>query len=220
MLALLYDIHGNLIALEAVLADAERRGADRFVLGGDYTLFGAWPRETLDRLEPLPAAEWIRVNGERWTALPREAPELGLVRSAVSPCGGELGEERVRALADLPEQLVLDGTRYCHASPPSDVQSFFPEPGEGEEELLAGVSEPRLVFGHTHLAFRRLARTAAGVVELVNPGSVGMPYEEKPGAYWALLGPDVELRRTEFAAAEAPLATRTEAAEYFESLVS
>jgi diadenosine tetraphosphatase ApaH/serine/threonine PP2A family protein phosphatase len=200
MLALLYDIHGNLLALEAVLADAERRGADRFVLGGDYTLFGAWPRETLDRLEALPAAEWIRGNGERWTASPGEAPELDLIQSAVSACADDLGEERVRALAALPEQLVLDGTRYCHASPLSDVQSFFPEPVEGEEEMLAGVSEPRLVFGHTHLAFRRRARAGAREVELVNPGSVGMPFDGDPRAAYALVSEDgeVEQRRVAY----------------------
>ena len=67
---------------------------------------------------------------------------------------------------------MRDGVRFCHGSPVSDVRSFLPEPGDDEEELLAGVEEPRLVFGHTHLPFARLS---AGGIELVNPGSVGCP---------------------------------------------
>lgn len=191
MLALLYDIHGNLPALDAVLADAERAGARRYLLGGDYALFGPWPHETLDRLEALPEAEWIRGNGERWTADPADAPDTELVQGAVAACAGELGEQRVRRLADLPGQAVLDGARYCHGSPVSDVRSFLPEPADDEEELLAEVTEPRLVFGHTHLAFRRRATTpGGGEVELFNPGSVGMPWDGDTRAAYALAADD------------------------------
>ena len=73
-IALLYDIHGNLPALEAVLEDAGAAGAERFVLGGDYALFGPWPRESVERLRELDA-DWIRGNGERWTAHPSDAPQ-------------------------------------------------------------------------------------------------------------------------------------------------
>src|SRR3954463_5346959 len=66
MLALLYDIHGNLPALEAVLADLERRDVDRYLLGGDMAPFGAWPAETVARLRELDGAVWIRGNTERW----------------------------------------------------------------------------------------------------------------------------------------------------------
>ena len=65
-IALLYDVHGNLLALNAVLEDAERAGADSYLLGGDYATFGPWPRETVERLQLLPRALWIRGNGERW----------------------------------------------------------------------------------------------------------------------------------------------------------
>jgi hypothetical protein len=74
MLALLYDVHGNLPALEAVLDDAAAQGADRFLLGGDYALFGAWPVQTVERLRALDA-EWIRGNGERWCGAPADAPD-------------------------------------------------------------------------------------------------------------------------------------------------
>src|SRR5437016_3963373 len=115
-LALLYDIHGNINALEAVLRDIEPAGASSYVLGGDYTLFGPWPAETLDRLQSLPAAIWIRGNGERWTADPGQAPDNEVVQGAIAACRDALGEA-VEELAALQEQAVLEGTRYCHGSP-------------------------------------------------------------------------------------------------------
>lgn len=195
--ALLYDIHGNLAALEAVLADADGRGVQHFVLGGDYALFGPRPEETIGRLRGLPNAIWIRGNGERWTARPHEAPGDEVVPGAIAACRQALGSEAVAELVALPEQATLAGTRYCHASPVSDVRSFLPSPAGDEAELLAGVSEPRLVFGHTHLPFTR--RSAAGT-ELVNPGSVGMPFDGDPRAAYALLHEDgqIEHRRIDY----------------------
>jgi predicted phosphodiesterase len=195
--ALLYDVHGNLNALEAVLGEVEGLGVEHFVLGGDYALFGPQPAETLQRLRELPNAIWIRGNGERWTARPGEAPEDEVVQAAIQACREALGTEAVASLAELPQQAVLAGTRYCHGSPVSDVRSFMPEPADDEPELLIGVSQPRLVFGHTHLPFTR--RSAFGV-ELVNPGSVGMPFDGDPRAAYALLGHDgsVEHRRVDY----------------------
>jgi predicted phosphodiesterase len=188
VLGLLYDVHGNLPALQAVLADARAAGADRWVLGGDYALFGGWPAETVAALRELEPALWIRGNGERWTASPDEAPDDETAQGAIAACRGELGEERVAELASLPESVVGDGTLYCHASPLSDVRSFLPTPADDEPELLAGVSEERIVFGHTHLPFRRIV--AATGVELVNPGSVGMPFDGDRRAGYALIGED------------------------------
>jgi predicted phosphodiesterase len=190
VLALLYDVHGNLPALEAVLADAGRAGAERFVLGGDYALFGAWPRETVERLRELDA-DWIRGNGERWTADPGSAPEE--VRPAIARCRELLGEALVDELAALPETLERGETLFCHGSPASDVKSFLPAATEYDAELLAGAGARRLVFGHTHLQFTRVA----GGVELVNPGSVGMPCDGDQRAAYALLhyGGAVEPRR-------------------------
>jgi diadenosine tetraphosphatase ApaH/serine/threonine PP2A family protein phosphatase len=189
-LALLYDVHGNLPALAAVLADARSTPADRFLLGGDYALFGAWPEETVAELEALREATWIRGNGERWTAAPVQAPDNDVVQGAIAACRDALGSSRVQALAALPEQTVMEGTRYCHGSPISDVRSFSPEPAEDEEELLAGIDERRLVFGHTHIQFRR---TRQDGLELVNPGSVGMPFDGDPRAAYALLHADGRL---------------------------
>jgi len=207
VLALLYDVHGNLPALESVLADAAQAGATRFVLGGDYALFGPWPAETVERLRKLDAT-WIRGNGERWTASPWEAPDDEVVQGAISANRAELGDSVVEELAALPEEHVEEGVRYCHGSPQSDVRSFFPEPADDEAELLSGVHEERLVFGHTHLQFRR--RSRVGGIELVNPGSVGMPFDGDPRAGYALVGADgeVELRRVGYDSAGSAAAVR------------
>ena len=193
MLAVLYDVHGNLPALEAVLDDARAAGARRYVLGGDYALFGPWPAETVQRLRALDA-RWIRGNGERWTASPHEAPGDRIVQAAIRASREQLGTATVDELAALPESLVVGDSRFVHCSPPSDVHSFLPEPADDERELLAGVAEDRLVFGHTHLQFRR---HSAGGIELLNPGSVGMPFDGDPRAGYALIGDDgdVETRR-------------------------
>jgi predicted phosphodiesterase len=195
VLALLYDVHANLPALEAVLADAEAAGARRFVLGGDYTLFGAWPEETLARLRELDA-EWVRGNCDRWTADPDAAPEIPEVRDAILRSRELLGEADVAALGALPPELLRDGVRYCHASPVSDVRSFLPEPADNDAELLARVEEARLVFGHTHVQFTRRARG----IELVNPGSVGMPTDGDHRAAYALVADDgaLALRRVHY----------------------
>ena len=81
MLALLYDIHGNLPALEAVLDDARGHDVDGWLLGGDMAPFGAWPAETVARLRELPDATWIRGNTERWLVepLPPEEPMAAAV---------------------------------------------------------------------------------------------------------------------------------------------
>ena len=212
--ALLYDIHGNLPALEAVLEDARGRGAERFVLGGDYALFGAWPRETVERLRQLEDATWIRGNVDRWAAAPEEAPDDPMPQSAVAACRAALGEALVAELGALPEQVVLDGIRFCHASPLSDVRSFLPDPGEDELELLDGARERRIVFGHTHLPFRRTAQAGASgsapPPELGNPGSVGVPLDGDTRAAYALLRPngEIEHRRVEYDANASAAALR------------
>jgi diadenosine tetraphosphatase ApaH/serine/threonine PP2A family protein phosphatase len=193
MRALVYDVHGNLPALEAVLADGAEAGVERWILGGDYALFGGWPAETVERLRGLEDALWIRGNGERWSADPDGAPDQPVIQGAIEAVRAALGTKALADLAGL-ATLAHDGdTLICHASPVSDVRSFLPEPAGDEEELLARVTERRIVFGHTHLPFRR----TAGPIELVNPGSVGMPFDGDPRAAYALVHPDgrVEHRR-------------------------
>jgi predicted phosphodiesterase len=198
MLACLYDVHGNLPALEAVLEDARDRGATRYVLGGDYALFGGWPAETVARLRELGNALWIRGNGERWTHEVDSAPDNPVVRGAIASARAALGDDLVARMADVAMLGEDRGTLVCHGSPPSDVRSFLPEPGDDEEELLGGVHHPRVLFGHTHLPFRRVS--AVRGIELVNPGSTGMPFDGDTRAAYALVHRDhtVEHRRVEY----------------------
>jgi predicted phosphodiesterase len=190
--ALLYDIHGNLPALEAVLADAS--DADGFLLGGDYATAGAWPRETVERLKELPDATWIRGNADRWLVDRHDAPAP--IDQIAAACAEALGEELVAELAGLPESTAIDGTLYCHASPQSDMQSFLPEPGDRDAELLMGVEARRVVFGHTHIAFER---EGPGGIRLANPGSVGMPWDGDHRAAYAVIDRDrLELRRVDY----------------------
>jgi predicted phosphodiesterase len=198
MIACIYDVHGNLPALEAVLADAREQGARRFILGGDYALFGGWPAETVALLHALEPALWIRGNGERWTADPAAAPDDPVVQGAIAAARAALGHGLVAELADLAERAEHEDTLICHGSPPSDVRSFLPQPADDEAELLAGVSQARVLFGHTHLPFRRISTT--GGIELVNPGSVGLPFDGDPRAAYALIHPDrsIEHRRVPY----------------------
>jgi putative phosphoesterase len=198
VLACLYDVHGNLPALEAVLADARTRGATSYLLGGDYALFGGWPAETLARLEEVEPAVWIRGNVDRWVGgETADVPDDPTPRTAIPDCRAAIGEAAAARLLALPEQAVLeDGTLAVHGSPASDMRSFLPEPAPDEPELLEGVGAKRLVFGHTHLQFHR----RAGSIELLNPGSVGVPLDGDPRAGYALVAPDgeVELRRVPY----------------------
>lgn len=199
MLALLYDIHGNLPALEAVLDDAAGRGVDRWLIGGDMAPFGAWPAETVHLLRELENAEWIRGNTERWMVDPIPAVEPMSV--AVQACRDALGYAVADELGALPESAALgDTVTAWHGSPVSDMQSFLPEPDDDEAELLIGVTDSRLFFGHTHLQFRRTAKGPNGPVELVNPGSVGMPLDGDHRAAYALVDDDggIEFRRVEY----------------------
>ena len=193
MLGVLYDIHGNLPALEAVLADADEAGVDRWLLGGDYGTPSPWPLETLARLKQLEPATWIRGNGERWLREPpSDRPEVMQVYELFT---GGLPEDVVDWLYNLPPQTEVDGVLYVHGSPLSDVESFAPEPEEDEARMLAGVRDRLIVFGHSHQQFRRPGPDGT---DLLNPGSVGMPLDGDSRAAWATFDGDFTFRRTEY----------------------
>ena len=205
--AALYDVHGNLPALEAVLGEVEVEGVDRIVVGGDVAS-GPMPVETLDLLRSA-AATFVRGNADR--VLDFEGKDQAILERRLW-VAERLGEERLRFLAGLPLDVVLqlDGlghVRFCHGAPGSDVETITRvTPDERLRELLRGVEEPVVVCGHTHVQFDR----RVDGVRVVNAGSVGFPYEAQPGAYWAILGPDVSFRRTAYdveAAARAIRAT-------------
>jgi predicted phosphodiesterase len=200
VLGILYDIHGNLPALEAVLGEAEGEDVDEWMLGGDYSVFGPWPVETLERLRALENATWLRGNGERWlvdppTELPAEQSEF--IVAALASAIAQLPAADVDRLVGLPTLAEREDAFYCHGSPLSDVDSFAPESGDEDERLLAGVKERQVVFGHSHVQFRR---PGADGTDLVNPGSVGMPLDGDTRAAWAIRREDgeLELRRTAY----------------------
>jgi predicted phosphodiesterase len=194
VLAVLYDIHGNLVALEKVLADAEAAGADGYFLGGDFGVGSPWPLETLDRLRALPNSTWIRGNGERWLREPPlERPEVVQALAEMDPgVGTEQGW-----LYSLQAQKELDGVLYVHGSPLSDVDSFPAEPSADDERMLNGVHDKTVVFGHSHLQFRRPGPNGT---TLINPGSAGMPLDGDNRAAYALRRNDgeFEFRRVEY----------------------
>lgn len=197
-IALLYDIHGNLTALEAVLAEAQNAGATSYLLGGDYASFGPWPRETAELLEGLPAPIRIRGNVERWLVEKPEAPQSmqPFLTAALAAARESLGPALVDRLYRLPEQAELDGILVCHGSPLSDIESFAPEAPPDEERMLAGEGERTILFGHSHQQFERPGPNGT---YLVNPGSVGAPLDGDTRAAWALYEDgEIGLRRTAY----------------------
>ena len=195
MLAILYDIHGTLPALEAVLDEASQE-ADAWLLGGDYGTPSPWPRETLELLRALEPATWIRGNGERWLfERPADRPEVGEAYDEFVP--GSLPEEELRWLYDLPPQVELDGVLYVHGCVGRDDDSFAREPQPEDEARCGSVHDRTIVFGHSHVQFRRDGPNGN---HLLNPGSVGMPLDGDVRAAWAVRGDDgeFEFRRTEY----------------------
>jgi diadenosine tetraphosphatase ApaH/serine/threonine PP2A family protein phosphatase len=194
VLAVLYDIHGNLVALDEVLGDADAAGAGAYLLGGDFASWSPWPVETLDRLRALPQSTWIRGNGERWLREPpTDRPDVASeLRELDSGLGAEEGW-----LYSLQTQVELDGVLYTHGSPLSDVESFPAEPVEDDERLLDGVRDKVVVFGHSHLQFERAGPNGT---TLINPGSAGMPLDGDVRAAYALRHDDgeFEFRRVEY----------------------
>ena len=216
--AAIYDIHGNLPALEAVLDVVHDEGVDQIVVGGDIVP-GPMPRACVSALQGLSVpVRFIRGNGERDTLVARRGGELTRVPQSFHEVmhwvAGQLRPQHIRDFAAWPLTLELEipelgEVLFCHATPRDDNEIFTratPEPRLWP--VFSAVSAAVAVCGHTHMQFDR----RVGEVRVVNAGSVGMPFGE-PGAYWALIGPrDVELRRTEYDLAAA--AMRIQATDY------
>src|SRR3954451_4301690 len=190
----LYDIHGNVDALEAVLAEGR---PDAVLVGGD-AVPGPFGAAVLDRLESLTVpAHWIRGNGEREVAeavgAADPAPDdLVAVTAAIS--ARELGDERAAALGELPLTFELGGVTFCHATPRRDDEMVTRiSPAERWATVLEGLRPGLLVAGHTHQQDDR----GVGEERVVNAGSVGLPYEGDGAArgLWLADG-EPELRRT------------------------
>ena len=204
-IATLYDVHGNLRALEAVLQEIPEDAT--IVVGGDVVAGGPEPAETLERLRSLgDRVRWLRGNVDR-ELMPGEPglapPEmLDATRAALT-------DEQIAFLHGLPPTVQIGRTLYCHATPRNDLDIFTERtPEERIAPLFADVDADVIVCGHTHMQFDR---TIAGK-RVINSGSVGSPYEDESGAYWTL---DLEHRRTEYDNPPAAQLGRDEAIELF-----
>ncbi len=195
--AVLCDVHGNLSALEAVLAELASLDVETVVCGGDV-FAGPFPQECLDLLVGLDA---VFVRGNADGESPRAPAGLWEWIAA------QLDAASLERVANWPHPVSLDGVLYCHGSP-RDLDEILTKvsPDERFRTALAAVEERLVVGGHTHVQFSR----EVDGIRFVNAGSVGMPYEGRPGAFWALVeGNEVEHRHTPYAVDAAVGAIRT-----------
>jgi putative phosphoesterase len=198
--AALYDIHGNLPALEAVLAEVEAAAPDLVVIGGDVVA-GPLPSETLDRLVQLgERARWVMGNADRMVIEAydrggRPADPEDPIDRLDAWVARQLTRDQRDRLASFEPMVRAGGALFCHGSPRSDEEIITAlSPDARLAPMLDGVAEDVVVCGHTHHQFDR----RAGGTRVVNAGSVGRPYEDEPAAYWLWLGPEPELRRTDY----------------------
>jgi predicted phosphodiesterase len=205
-IAVLNDVHGNVDALDAVLREVEREQPDAIVFGGDVAT-GPFAHETLALLMGLgPRAHFVRGNADREivavydAGLPLDPSDESPARQAAARVVPRLTQEDRDFLASFRETVVLDvdglgPTLFCHGSPRSDEEIITQlTPEDRLQEFVGDVDEGVVVCGHTHMQFERVV----GGTRILNAGSVGMPYEGKRGAFWLLLGPDVDFRQTQY----------------------
>lgn len=215
----LCDIHGNLPALEAVLEDVRRAGVDQVVIGGDVVP-GPMPRETLRGLLDLDLpVQFVHGNGDLAVLAQMVAADPGSVtywgtvsgqplseplRESIRWTAQQLQPEYEPVVASWPKTLRLEipgvgHVLFCHGTPRSETEIFSRLTAEDRLlPLFEGLGVSVVVCGHTHMQFDRMV----GRTRVVNAGSVGMPFGD-PGAFWVLLGPDVQLRRTSYDRAKA-----------------
>jgi len=207
-IAALFDIHGNVPALEAVLEDVRQAHVDRVVVGGDV-LPGPMPHEALTRLINLEVpVEYIYGNCEVAVldeiagTVPVKGPER--FRPTLQWTAQEIGSAYGQLIASWPKTLTLmvDGlgeVLFCHATPRNEDECFTRlTPEDRLIPVFEGLTASVVVCGHTHMQFDRMV----GRIRVVNAGSVGMPFGE-PGADWLLIGSDIEMRHTAYDLADA-----------------
>jgi predicted phosphodiesterase len=206
-IAALYDIHGNLPALEAVLAEVEAEAVELIVVGGDVAA-GPLPAETLDRLRALgDRARYVMGNGDRQLveAFDGELPRDDPFAAQTYWTAARIDRADRDFLAAFEPTVSAGGALFCHASPRSDSDTITTlSDSQRVAPMLAGVAEDVVVGGHTHRQFDR----RIGARRLLNAGAVGAPYEGDAAAFWLLLDPEPRMRRTEYDVAAAVAALR------------
>jgi predicted phosphodiesterase len=198
--AALYDIHGNIAALDAVLAEVVAAASDLVVVGGDVAA-GPFPSETIERLMQLKLpARFVMGNADRELIdIFRRGPQIDEIADPSTRwCAEQLSDRHVDFLRSFVPTVTLevaglDSVLFCHGSPRSDEELITPAtPVTRIERMLDGVDASIVVCGHTHMQFDRMISGT----RVVNAGSVGMPYEHAPGSYWAMFADGVEHRHT------------------------
>jgi len=197
--AALADIHGNLPALEAVLREVEREQPDLIVFCGDVAS-GPMPSETIDLLQTIHGARFVRGNADRGLVEEFDGKPFVSPGPFAEWCAKQISHTQRDFLASFESTVAIAGVDgvgrvlFCHAVPQNDIDVMTTEtPPDRMREILTGVDADLVVCGHTHMQFDRKIEA----VRVVNAGSVGMTYG-KPGACWAMLGPGVDLRRTDY----------------------
>lgn len=202
--AALYDIHGNLPALDAVLREVREQAVDQIVVGGDVVL-GPMPKECLSRVMELDIPTlFVKGNCDREvvTRMSGLSAPSGLpapVQESLSWVASQLSQPQRSAMDSWPATVSLNvgplgKVLFCHATPQNDIDIFTKLTPETKViSMMGAVDAAVIVCGHTHMQFDR----KCGRYRVVNAGSVGMPFAE-PGAYWLLLGEDVVCKRTEY----------------------
>ena len=197
--AVISDIHGNLPALDAVLSEVEREHVDMIISCGDVAS-GPMPAETIERLRTLDNAHFVHGNADRGVIAAFDGTEKPrLPGPAADWCATQISSDQRDFLASFVDtvRLELGGVGrvlFCHGSPRNDLDILTAvTPEDRVREFMEGAGADLIVSGHTHMQYDRTVDR----VRLINPGSVGMPYQD-PGAFWALLDTQVTLRRTDY----------------------
>lgn len=206
--AILSDIHGNLTAFEAVLADIRRVSPELVLHGGDLADSGSSPVEIIDRIRDL-GWQGVMGNTDEMLVRPDSLEEFAktssapaalwdAIREIAEATRAALGEGRVAWIRELPMGVDEPEFALVHASPGSCWRAPGADATDDELEGVYGVlSRPVVVFGHTH---RPSIRNVSGELKLIiNSGSVGLPYDGDPRASYLILEEGrPEIRRVEY----------------------
>jgi predicted phosphodiesterase len=220
--AVIADVHANVIALDAVLAELEREPPDALVVCGDV-VGGPEASATLERLTRIERAHFVRGNADREVVEAfDEARSFDPAEQRPARKAGAWNAERITHaerdfLASFAERVVLTveglgDVLFCHGSPRSDEEimtSQTPEPRL--RRILTGIEQRLVVCGHTHVQFDRVVDST----RIVNAGSVGTTYQGRRGAFWLTLGPDVQFRHTDYDYEQA--AERIRSSDYWDA---
>jgi len=184
-IAIIADIHANLVSFEAVLADIEQERVDQTICLGDLATIGPQPKAVLQRMKEL-GYPCVIGNHESWllnlNLLDKLQGAPHWFTESIRWCATQLSEDDLEFMRSFPPTISLplegkEGFLGFHGSPSSDMDSIYPmTPPEELEQLLAGHTFRVMAGAHTHA---QMLRQHKGML-IINPGSVGMPFDQAP----------------------------------------